>query len=89
MSDKINDGGPAFPTHDQDDGTDPRSQILSGGMSLRDYFAAKAMQAIATRTDHHCGPIDIAKEAYQQADAMIYARTAKFEDKPSESAVGK
>jgi hypothetical protein len=37
-----NDGGPAFPTDDYFD--EKRYGVLSG-MSLRDYFAAKAMQA--------------------------------------------
>jgi hypothetical protein len=37
-----NTGGPAFPTEYRDD---PR-QPCAEGMTLRDYFAAKAMQAI-------------------------------------------
>ena len=46
MSDKIKDGGPAFPINNNDvitivtnNGNHPE------GMSLRDYFAAKAMQS--------------------------------------------
>ena len=45
----------------------------SGGMTLRDYFAAKAMQAMETRnasgTDH-----SRAIRAYEMADAMMKAR---------------
>lgn len=42
MNDKhINDGGPAFPE------AGPRGMAVGGeGMSLRDYFAAKAMAAL-------------------------------------------
>ena len=49
------------------------------GMTLRDYFAAKAMQAQLARTtwgiedDRH----DMAIEAYEYADAMLKAREAK------------
>lgn len=42
-----------------------------GGMSLRDYFAAKAMQSLAM------GPYDsasIARAAYTMADAMLRER---------------
>lgn len=35
---KNNDGGPAFPT--------PAHNLQNDGMTLRDYFAAKAMQAM-------------------------------------------
>ena len=44
MSD-INDGGPAFPC--PQDGINQNSPSL--GMTLRDYFAAKAMVAIVLR----------------------------------------
>lgn len=58
------------------------------GMTLRDYFAAKAMQAIITKLPivdqtGACGIIvsdkvaynnDIADSAYQIADAMLKAR---------------
>ena len=47
-----------------------------GGLSLRDYFAAAALQGIWTNL--HCTPTvkfnEIATRAYQQADAMIEAR---------------
>lgn len=48
-----------------------------GGMTLRDYFAAKAMQGLLAQS---CGtafgsdPIHGAQYAYQMADAMIAVR---------------
>ena len=47
------------------------------GMTLRDYFAAKAMQAAATNpTGAEVFTFaERASWAYQQADAMIAART--------------
>ena len=42
------------------------------GMDLRDYFAAKAMQAMLSWED--CGNFNVSKEAYQMADAMMKAR---------------
>jgi hypothetical protein len=41
------------------------------GMDLRDYFAAKAMQAILS---DGLDPIDTARFAYAYADAMMKAR---------------
>jgi hypothetical protein len=43
-------------------------------MTLRDYFAAKAMQAIMANP--HWTPEGIAEAAYKQADAMMKAREA-------------
>lgn len=43
----------------------------SAGMDLRDYFAAKAMQAVAIRHSHER---DVARNAYKIADAMMEAR---------------
>lgn len=64
------DGGPAFPTA-------TLAQKTEGGMTLRDYFAAKAMQSYLADGDaswdekcrNHC-----AKLSYQLADAMLKAR---------------
>ena len=49
------------------------------GMDLRDYFAAKAMQAIITRCDEKSSEIEhidlwIGDYAYTVADAMMKAR---------------
>lgn len=75
------DGGPAFPTHDADPGTDPRSQTLSGGMSLRDWFAGQALAGILAGGfagtiphDDINGGGDAAFFAYQYADAMLASR---------------
>ena len=51
------------------------------GMTLRDYFAAKAMQGIfASNTEHDHADEHIfdavAEAAYKQADAMMKAREA-------------
>lgn len=69
MSNKL-DGGPAFPFTAECDET-AFNQVLSTGMTLRDYFAAKAMQAYLQR-----GYIqdDATKRAYNTADSMLKAR---------------
>jgi hypothetical protein len=73
MSKQIDDGGPAFP-HSIDRNAITVQDFT--GMSLRDYFAAAALQGIWTNL--HCTPTvkfnEIATRAYQQADAMIEAR---------------
>lgn len=48
------------------------------GMTLRDYFAAKAMQANLSRIDVDAGYTMFAeaKYAYEWADAMLKAREA-------------
>ena len=60
-------GGPAFPHEFKyGDGTAGRAE----GMTLRDYFAAKAMQMFVEDLD----PIQAADMAFQYADAMLKAR---------------
>lgn len=44
------------------------------GMSLRDYFAAAAMQGVLSRESRSGEDADIAREAYAMADAMMTAR---------------
>lgn len=63
-----NTGGPAFPAHHFD--------LAEGehGMTLRDYFAAKAMQALIEKYDE--SPVEISLEAYEIADAMLKEREA-------------
>jgi hypothetical protein len=49
------------------------------GMTLRDYFAAKAMQELMTYKDRpiYLRPVDeVAIDAYEMADAMLEAREA-------------
>jgi hypothetical protein len=57
--------GPAFPCD------------IETGMSLRDYFAAKAMQGMESRElPKAILAIDVAQAAYEMADAMLKARKA-------------
>ena len=77
-------GGPAFPLST----VDPyeRSVTTCDGMTLRDYFAAKAMQAIyAAQVEWQSTGCpadaeslqvmeDVAGDAYALADAMLKAR---------------
>jgi hypothetical protein len=43
-------------------------------MTLRDYFAAKAMQAYMSDPNMTWADSEIAREAYVMADAMLEAR---------------
>jgi hypothetical protein len=77
MSD-INTGGPAFP-YTEANGANSGDV----GMTLRDYFAAKAMQAATSghigyygHETNHWQVKDIASYAYEMADAMLEAREA-------------
>ena len=56
------DGGAAFPV--------AHSYLIQSGMSLRDYLAAKAMQALAQGNYFDA----TARQAYMIADAMLEAR---------------
>ena len=47
---------------------------LGNGMTLRDYFAAKAMHGIIAGIDPQMNYEEIATRAYQYADAMIEVR---------------
>jgi hypothetical protein len=67
-----NTGGPAFPFEYFDEQLQ-RARVMHG-MTLRDYFAAKAMQTIAANP--HWTEEGIAEAAYKQADAMLKAREA-------------
>jgi hypothetical protein len=45
------------------------------GMTLRDYFAAKAMQGFLATDDYSvCSDITLAVDSYKIADAMLEAR---------------
>ena len=66
-----NTGGPAFP------GLHPSKEChyQDAGMTLRDYFAAKAMQAVLTNHKlEDCDDDVVAKNCYQMADFMLKAR---------------
>jgi hypothetical protein len=68
----------AFPSVEyvQPAGVGASVMTIVGGMTLRDYFAAKAMQAILDQKDVHDGRQlpNTAWIAYQMADAMMEAR---------------
>lgn len=66
---EINDGGTAFPI--------PETENYSPqwGMSLRDYFAAKAMQGLLTNFKYD--EYGYARSAYKIADAMLKERENK------------
>lgn len=66
---KINKGGPAFPV-------DVPGHRIEMGMTLRDYFAAKALQGFAAAEENPgWKSIDqVAETAYEWADAMLRAR---------------
>lgn len=74
MSNK-NTGGPAFPCEYEGS---TRSDAY--GMTLRDYFAAKAMQAMITTSNGPClnglegYESHTASAAYRISDAMLEAR---------------
>ena len=76
-------GGAAFPQVNLKDYQGLLIPDLQKGMTLRDYFAAKAMQGFiaymgceAEATDRLGGPNNevIARNAYSYADAMLKAR---------------
>ena len=57
----------------------PQSMNNTGGMDLRDYFAAKAMQAIIINSSERCISVEeidgwVGHYAYTVADAMMQER---------------
>jgi hypothetical protein len=82
-----NDGGPAFPGYTMhDDGDKVQITKLNPGMTLRDYFAAAAMQGWLTTygveashpashpTSGYQHALALAKYCYATADAMLAVR---------------
>jgi hypothetical protein len=67
MSDKQT-GGPAFPVN----GYSPDFN----GMTLRDYFAAKALQGLLANPDTAGDLREFSRWAYTYADQMLRAREA-------------
>jgi hypothetical protein len=59
----------AFPS-----GHDPKTGVADKGMKLRDYMAAKALQAMIAEPSLKATPDEFAQKAYQIADAMLKAR---------------
>lgn len=86
MSDAINNDRPAFPCLDS---TESGLHLREPGLSMRDYFAAKAMQSLILRGDNGLcdtagcygdnttGTDEPAISAYLYADAMLRARDTK------------
>jgi len=64
----------AFPWQERLNSDDPNvlNPVPHGGMDLRDYFAAKAMQSLI-EDEHDCSDW-LSKRAYEYADAMMKAR---------------
>lgn len=72
----MSDGGPAFPVPDID------GSAVCHGMTLRDYFAAKAMQVHLNaiggakwNSEDECARA-VSRMSYVMADAMLKAREA-------------
>jgi hypothetical protein len=71
-------GGCAFPYVDKSQNSttcEVTENYGDGGMTLRDYFAASAMQQLVvhSRAEHD----GIARTCYQMADAMLKARAGE------------
>jgi hypothetical protein len=81
----INDGGPAFPCEEQIRCNGEVCDIRKfTGMTMRDYFAAAALQGNLASQSIDVGYYDgedawnkAAKDAFKAADAMLKAREAK------------
>lgn len=74
---EIKDGGPAFPGVEKTEYPSCSVETPYPGMTLRDYFAAKAMAAFIG--NNKTGLIDMprmAEGAYKMADFMLRAREA-------------
>lgn len=74
---KINDGGSAFPHEGFDNGPGNIRGRPCEGLTIRDYFAARAMHAMLNndiRREEMATCANVAKDAYRMADAMLSAR---------------
>ena len=80
----LTDGGPAFPVT-----TDHGSVYALPGMTLRDYFAAKAMQGFMASADAALiGTINLPNLAYNSyaiADSMLAQRSLTVKIKEPQS----
>ncbi len=83
MASQVDEGGAAFPTPAAKDASGSTVRSAALGMTLRDYFAAKAMQGLVERVGH---PTEtrkgvsfemVAADAYAVADAMLKARSLR------------
>jgi len=79
---KIDNGGAAFPLPKQVFGENTYLQYSDTGMTLRDYFAAAALQGWLASYPERDTPHpalnecenDVARLSYKMADAMLAAR---------------
>jgi len=85
MSEQIKDGGPAFPDPGRAQSAKQREVLTATGITMRDYFAAAALQGLcASMTDARfseirdliAGGMNEATVCYLLADAMLRAREA-------------
>jgi hypothetical protein len=78
MTDEEKEEGnlPAFPSIERDElFSDGRMNLYDRGITIRDYFAAKALSGMSgLRTD---SPYHLASSAYDVADAMLEERNKK------------
>lgn len=75
MNTQSNDGGPAFPIVSDD--------LCAPGMTVRDYFAAAALQGmLGLYAPHDYTHRAFALAAYNYADAMLAERTKTKEAQP-------
>lgn len=65
---EVNTGGPAFPIN----ANESADRCIYTGMTLRDYFAIKALKTYSDDTEELM--LENAIKAYKQADAMLKAR---------------
>ena len=81
MQDQVNNGGPAFPVSENyDERRGEPITYASEGMSLRDYFAAAALQGwLASWPESGVHNIEstkkLASSCYAIADAMLKERS--------------
>ena len=70
---EIETGGHAFPTPSEEPSDESPGHYAGLGMTLRDYFAAKALQGMLAFNG--AGNVDErADEAYRYADAMLKSK---------------
>lgn len=80
MSDTKDNGGPAFPHSTQEwaspiaEGPKYLADVHYPGMTLRDYFAAKAMQGLVSNGYLNAIWKERVEIAYEIADIMLKAR---------------
>lgn len=80
MEENIETGGPAFPVQYSNEADGP-TVMPHVGMTLRDYFAARAMTACYAEYCAHANvrKMGVALDSYAMADAMLKAREVKNE----------